>query len=593
MITILIFLAELIIILFVFYVLRYLIFRKAAAFKKTDNGEILVANVKNMIISDHHKIMDWRKQIGSKMVGDVQGGDVKLQPGADKLGSVNSAGEIFDKNNKLVGRCNPKGTRSWKQLWLVNRTTVKLIKPDGTEEEKEYGRATEKIRLGKPKGGITLLARAAAVLVLYDYTNRQDNTEKRYDVFVKLSDIALFASLIYAAAYFLIESLFNWHVLFPWLGHDISFVFSMILTYFVWLGIIWFIVYDMAMNGNTAFRWLPLINRNTGLKGWNIMLLATTLIAALICFFIAHFSLFPLYVVIFMGVLFNMLSSSDEWKVLKPGEKYITIPSTTLAVTRPGDAPHNPYANLPAADTVTKKYKWSFESQLKAKTINGELNLTFDKNWIADLRKKNPFMINNDEAIKDLFKSAGEVIDLNSDDKHDDISKWLLDQVLVKVTEIARTENLSQYDTMQLILAFCQKDNFKWIMDDECNEINPNNKKPYDYFRFPVETIYDKRGDCDCTAMMAYRLFTRAGVKAKYILMLSDGGGKHAAVAIPVIKDVPAIDKESLVKIENKEYYFCETVGNGWQVGVLPDNYKDAIKAYEADIAAKPEHILG
>ena len=199
----------------------------------------------------------------------------------------------------------------------------------------------------------------------------------------------------------------------------------------------------------------------------------------------------------------------------------------------PGVALPDPYATIPAADLVTQNYNWRFFSTLKGKDIAAFLPLQFSKSYIDKKREKNPFWgANNSEAIKNLYKSADQIIDMSSDINDDDESKWNLDLILKKISEVSRRENLSHYETMQLILSFCQTPNFTWILDHECEEINPNRKDPYDYFRFPIETLYDKRRRLRLYGYVGIQIIpTSAGINAKYLLM-KKGDVKHATVAI-------------------------------------------------------------
>lgn len=592
------------VILFFFRFLRYIMFRNGAAILKTDyNEEVLIANVLNTVGTNKFKIKDWRQPIGNKIVGEVQffrdraivrinREDVNGNLFYRDIGEVDANGTIYSidssGNRVQIGSCDPKGKRSWKQLWLVNHTVVKDVSGN------EIGRCTEKIRLGRHKSGITLLTRTAAVLLLYEPSLNDEYVEKRSTGTVKLSQVALFGSLIYAATYFIFERVFSWHITFPWLGQDFSFLASMILVYFALLGIVWFILYDMSQSGSIPLKFLQflqLINRNTGIRGWNSFLILTLILACMVCFSIDFFPLFPFYLSLLIGVTLNLLSTSAPWKIIHPADNYINIP-TPATSHLPGVALPDPYATIPAADLVTQNYNWRFFSTLKGKDIAAFLPLQFSKSYIDKKREKNPFWgANNSEAIKNLYKSADQILDMSSDINDDDESKWNLDLILKKISEVSRRENLSHYETMQLILSFCQTPNFTWILDHECEEINPNRKDPYDYFRFPIETLYDKRGDCDCTAMLAYRLFNRAGINAKYLLM-KKGDVKHAAVAIEKNDNIQ-IDDESLVTINGKKFYFCETVGSQWYVGVLPDAYKERVREFENEILVHPERILG
>jgi hypothetical protein len=266
--------------------------------------------------------------------------------------------------------------------------------------------------------------------------------------------------------------------------------------------------------------------------------------------------------------------------VLKPSDGYINV---RLPFTR-GAAPFDPYAGVPPDDLEEKHYKWGIDSVTQQKKIEVNKSLLFSKTYITTKRTTNPFAIDNNAARSNLFRAAKEVVRKSPDQTGD----WIINQVLAKVNEVARIENLSRYETMQLLLSFCQKPNFSWILDESCTEIG----NPPDYFRFPVETIYDKRGDCDCTALMGFVLFMKAGISSAYILMLGDGSSKHAAFAVGDVPDDIASSLNGIITIRGKKYYFCETVGDAWKVGVLPDSYAERLKLFEQEIVRNPEQVI-
>lgn len=587
--------------LFLIFVLQRLIFRqgKAYLYQRSEDGTILrelyFAKVKTVSGSENYKIYDTSRPKGSQYIGDIQvingKGVVRLRPlNVDQDNYVlTDAGEVDENGivsiyengqSKKIGKCcDTNGKLRFRDLWLLRNTEV-----DSEGSNGEYfGRCTESLRFRRSKPNeITLLARTAAVLLLYKPI-LDSESETRAPANVPWGHLALPAAIIYFGLYAIFYFVIDFHDVFPLLGHILSYVATMILIYFLVIWVLRLITTDMQMNGKPFGNLLCLVDRNTGINGWNIAVITMLSIAFILSIIIGGYELLPLWFVLLIGILLNMRTyTSSSWPIFKPSDGYLNLQDA-----QGNNYTLDPFGNLSQDDLVVKQYAWGFDSILKGENIQVDKALNFSKKYISYKRKENPFVINNKNAIKNLHLSAKEVIRKSSDSKGD----WIIQQILIKVNEIARTKNLSKYDTMQLILSFCQKPNFEWIMDYDCEEINQNHTIT-DYFRFPIETIYDKRGDCDCTALMGFMLFKKAGVPVAYLLMIGDDGiSKHAALAIGISEE-DAGSSNGIITIKGKKYYFCETIGENWKVGVLPDLYVKSLQLFEQKLATNPEIVI-
>jgi len=589
----------LIIATFLVSVLKMLIFRRGKAYLyiRDINGnvlsEIYLAVVKSVSGSGNYKIYDTSKGGSNHYVGEVQvtnnKGIVRLTQTTNNpdnyiltdAGEVDENGDIYLYENgqtKKIGNCNPNGNRKLRDLWILRHTEVETEGGNG----EFIGRCTESLRFRKKKAGeITIIARAAAVLLLYK-SKVSFEEESRHPARIPIGHLALPSALIYFLGFVILNKLFDLHDLFPLVGHIISYVAAMLLMYLAIIWILKLITTDMLMRGKPFGSWLTLCNRNTGLKGWNILLITLLVAAIVISISIRGFEFLPLWIVLLAGVSLNMASYySPQWQIKHPADGYLNI---QYALAGANAVSFDPYANAQQTDLEKKLYSWSFDSVLKGKKIEVSKELTFDKKYISDKRAKNPFAKDNAEATKNLYKSSREVIKGSPDQ----IGDWLIEQLLNKISEVARTEQLSRYDTMQLILSFCQHPNFDWVMDYDCPEIG----NAADYFRFPIETIYDKRGDCDCTALMGFMIFKKAGIPSAYILMIGEGGSKHAAFAIGNVPENEVGANDGIITIAGKKYYFCETVGEDWKVGVLPDSYAQNLRLFEQKLSTNPEMVI-
>ena len=89
---------------------------------------------------------------------------------------------------------------------------------------------------------------------------------------------------------------------------------------------------------------------------------------------------------------------------------------------------------------------------------------------------------------------------------------------------------------------------------------------PYDeYPRFPLETLYEKGGDCEDTAILAATILKEMGYDVVLVAFK-----RHMGLG------VACSDCEgSFYEASNRKYYYLETTGEGWKVGALPSQYEE------------------
>jgi len=86
-----------------------------------------------------------------------------------------------------------------------------------------------------------------------------------------------------------------------------------------------------------------------------------------------------------------------------------------------------------------------------------------------------------------------------------------------------------------------------------------------EYPKFPVETLADKGGDCEDSAILLATLYDRMG----YDVLLVNPPG-HMAVALACRNcEGPAYEKDG------RKYYYIETTGSGFKVGEIPKEYRE------------------
>jgi len=130
------------------------------------------------------------------------------------------------------------------------------------------------------------------------------------------------------------------------------------------------------------------------------------------------------------------------------------------------------------------------------------------------------------------------------------------------VQELAQAlENMSagfsDIKTANFVLSFVQ--NIEYVEDS-------TSVSEDEYWRFPVETLYDEMGDCEDKAFLYASVMEAMGFDA--VILLFDG---HAAGGIDVNNATG-----TFYEYDGVDYFYCETTAVGWSVGEIPDEYGSA-----------------
>ena len=139
--------------------------------------------------------------------------------------------------------------------------------------------------------------------------------------------------------------------------------------------------------------------------------------------------------------------------------------------------------------------------------------------------------------------------------------------------------NLPQYEMFNLVTNFCQYQiNYK--LDGESTKIGQDIQE---YVRFPIESLFDQEGDCDCYAALAFKIFKNLNLgtdDVKYAVADVVGVGKHAFLLVKqdgTLPLAPNIETLNVPGLSGK-YAFCEATTRGWHLGLNSSVNLDNIK---------------
>ena len=486
-----------------------------------------------------------------------------------KEGWVDLTGNIYGESGlrlgfitDLKGRPGINGSGKWYELWLKKYSYVWTCPPLASEDgdssaatDKLVGKVIETGRLRKTKPNrFTVTARAGGFLLLYKDRQPKPASEDAMADKMTWKDTALPATVIFTFIYGLFFLTGMGKASFPALGEQIGFIAAMLAVYFV----VWTILRQMkieaSLDGKPFDDFLMLIDRNTGVAGLNNWIILTSAAALLVSIFFYGSDFIPLQAAILIGAWINRKYITREpWELSDAEDEDENQLLDWDDSSDDGDDTENA--------SIEKTFSWDLDSWYHC--LHGNLTIKFVPEKIAELRASNPFRMYPNRAHKTNALELFETCKKNGK----------VHKVLHYIDNKARENGLSELEKMQFILDFVQKPNIEYEYDEKCDEIG----NLRDYARYPEETMFDGRGDCDCKAVLAAILFREAGYKTAYLLT-----SNHAAIAVAFKNkdnsDLVQMAEQSLVTNDGYMYFFCETTGDGFKIGDLGSTTKEAVE---------------
>ena len=124
------------------------------------------------------------------------------------------------------------------------------------------------------------------------------------------------------------------------------------------------------------------------------------------------------------------------------------------------------------------------------------------------------------------------------------------------------TTNLSDYERMNYVLAFTQYITYESDTESEGIE---------EYWKFPLETLYEQNGDCEDTSILFCAIASAMGYKSAMLLFYG-----HMAAGVELADGSISYNTKASDPFpeDNVNYYYCETTATGYNVGTAPKNYE-------------------
>lgn len=400
-------------------------------------------------------------------------------------------------------------------------------------------------------------SRACAYSVFYSLFNRANYTEYYKSRPYGWKDTALLSAFIYSVVfiswYLIVKFILNER----FIGYHLWAVPSITLLYYPLWYIVRLIKIDRMENSLSVQAKIDLFNKTLSQGHYDKAILVCASITAAFTLTFYRFDFLPLVYVMIFGITTNMTlkANSRRWRIVTgyESEEYDFIDEETEVKNPEGD--------------ITRTYNWELEKNYKdPNNLHGSLTLYFTDSFVKELRHSNPFYIQRKdkhakEYILDMFHQMKEHRDLRA--RLEYIGQYI-DRINVGIDEI------DPLTKIQFTLDFVQEPNIAYAINEECQEID---MFP-DYIRWPEETLYDQKADCNSKALLAAMLFHLQG---KNVLYMFSRTQQHAAIGIefdPRWNDKEINGKaaqECCKAYNNRKYLFCEVTMDGISIGGLLD----------------------
>jgi len=200
---------------------------------------------------------------------------------------------------------------------------------------------------------------------------------------------------------------------------------------------------------------------------------------------------------------------------------------------------------LPNDQYINKIYKWFFKDNHWKLTMSIPIE-TYDeyvKSKIDRSPQDAPFP--NDAMAAFVTSNEKVIIDFSN--------------------ELKTLADSKSYDTITIanfILRFVQV-NVQYALDNETHGC-------IEYWKFPVETIVEKEGDCEDSAILYASIMDALGYEVVLLFYkFEDKNSGHLAVGINLQGD-----HGEYVEDNGKKYFYCETTTSQFNIGQLPPEIK-------------------
>ena len=124
-----------------------------------------------------------------------------------------------------------------------------------------------------------------------------------------------------------------------------------------------------------------------------------------------------------------------------------------------------------------------------------------------------------------------------------------------QINSAAIIKGFTEIEKVNFVIAFVQS--LPYTVDSVTTSWN-------EYPRYPIETLFDRGGDCEDTSILVCALLDQMGYDTALLLLEDE---EHCAVGVS-ITGASGVYYE----VDGKKYYYLETTGDGFKIGQIPSS---------------------
>jgi hypothetical protein len=137
-----------------------------------------------------------------------------------------------------------------------------------------------------------------------------------------------------------------------------------------------------------------------------------------------------------------------------------------------------------------------------------------------------------------------------------------IESLTQELKDYADSEGWSSFKLVSFTLAFVQS--LEYTSDSVTTGFD-------EYPRYPIETLVDEGGDCEDTSVLFATLIQADPMNIDAVLLILPANNpEHMAAGVAGGNGIQG----AYYEYDGRNYYYCETTGEGWMVGDIPDDYQ-------------------
>ena len=183
------------------------------------------------------------------------------------------------------------------------------------------------------------------------------------------------------------------------------------------------------------------------------------------------------------------------------------------------------------------------------------------KDYLYYREKPRPSWLNYSSMVIHPYYYFAEYISMATDPGDD----YLIDTVVSKLNEAVVANDLGDRDRAELALIFVQS--LTYIGDNVTTRLD-------EYPRYPIETLFDREGDCEDTSILLAAILTEMGYDVALLLFEEFD---HIGLGINFPSEYEMYGN-SWIHDDGRRYWYLDTAG-GQTIGWCPEPY-DVTSAY-------------